>query len=111
MKTMTHSEKDALAKKVLDDWLDFKIEVSPKKPYPRERFYASFQSAWRYAEATRRHRLIHRTIVRIMNGLVEGLEAERKRVPSKILHDAGRLECLFFCGYDPHFEGDEPPGL
>jgi hypothetical protein len=22
-----------------------------------------------------------------------------------------RLECLLFSGYDPYFEGDEPPGL
>jgi hypothetical protein len=58
-----------------------------------------------------RHRLIHRPIVRIMNGFVEGLEAERKRVPGQILYDSNRLECLFFCGYDPHFEGDEPPGF
>src|ERR1039458_9740532 len=25
--------------------------------------------------------------------------------------DAQRLECLLFSGYDPYFEGDEPPGL
>ena len=38
-------------------------------------------------------------------------EVERKRVPGKVLYEADRLECLFFAGYDPHFEGDEPPGL
>ncbi len=32
--------------------------------------------------------------VRIMNGLAEGLEAERKRIPGQILYDADRLECL-----------------
>jgi hypothetical protein len=97
-------EKDALAQKVLDDWLDFQVEISPKKPYPKEKFYAFFRSAWRYAEITRRHRLLHRKIVGIMNGLVEGLKTEHKRVPGKILYDADRLECLFFCGYDPHLE-------
>jgi hypothetical protein len=111
MRTITHVEKDALAQKVLDDWLDFQVEISPKKPYPREKFYAFFHSAWRYAEVTRRHRLIHGKIVGIMNGLVEGMQVERKRFPGKILYDADRLETLFFCGYDPHFEGDEPPGL
>jgi hypothetical protein len=25
--------------------------------------------------------------------------------------EASRLESLLFSGYDPHFEGDEPPGL
>jgi hypothetical protein len=111
MKTITHKEKDALAKEVFDAWLDFQVEVSPKKRYPREKFYAFFHLAWRYAEMTRRHRLVHRKIVGIMNGLVEGLDVERKRVPGKILYDADRLETLFFCGYDPYFEGYEPPGF
>jgi hypothetical protein len=25
--------------------------------------------------------------------------------------EAQRLECLLFIGYDPFFDGDEPPGL
>jgi hypothetical protein len=29
-------------------------------------------------------------------------------VPGEILYEADRLESLFFAGYDPHFEGDEP---
>jgi hypothetical protein len=36
---------------------------------------------------------------------------ERKRVPADVLRDAERLECLLFSGYDPYFEGYEPPGL
>ena len=31
------------------------------------------------------------------------------RVPGEILYEADRLESLFFAGYDPHFERDEPP--
>jgi hypothetical protein len=46
-----------------------------------------------------------------LNGLTQSLELERKRVPGEILYEADRLESLFFAGYDPHFEGDEPPGL
>ena len=46
-----------------------------------------------------------------INGLTEFLRLERKRVPGRILSEADRLECLFFGGFDPHFEGDEPPGL
>jgi hypothetical protein len=46
-----------------------------------------------------------------MNGLRELLQQERKRVPGTVLFEADRLECLFFAGYDPHFEEDEPPGL
>jgi hypothetical protein len=32
-------------------------------------------------------------------------------VPGRILSEADRLECLLFGGFDPHFEGNEPPGL
>jgi hypothetical protein len=36
---------------------------------------------------------------------------ERKRVPGEVLFEADRLECLVFLGYDPNFDGAEPPGL
>jgi len=65
----------------------------------------------RYAELTRSDPLIHRSVAGAVNGLVDFLEAERKFVPGDVLRDAERLECLLFSGYDPHFEGDEPPGL
>ena len=55
--------------------------------------------------------MIHREVVNAINGLVDFLSVERKRVPGTILYEAARLECLFFSGYDPYFEGDEPPGL
>ena len=58
---------------------------------------------------TRSDPLIHRSIAGAVNGLVDFLEAERKCVPGDVLRDAERLECLLFSGYDPHFEGDEPP--
>jgi len=56
-------------------------------------------------------KLVHREVVSAVNGLVDFLGCERKRVPEKVFYDAERLECLLFSGYDPHFEGDEPPGL
>ena len=59
----------------------------------------------------RRDRLVRRDVAVVMNGLLQSLELERKRVPGEILYEADRLESLFFAGYDPHFEGDEPPGL
>jgi len=33
---------------------------------------------------------------------------ERRRVPDAVMYEANGLETLFFSGYDPHFEGDEP---
>jgi hypothetical protein len=50
-------------------------------------------------------------VPRTVHGLVDYLRVERKRVPGEVLFEADRLECLLFAGYDPHFEGDEPPGL
>jgi len=46
-----------------------------------------------------------------VNGLVQYLQCERKKVPGDVLWEADGLECLLFGGYDPHFDGDEPPGL
>jgi hypothetical protein len=46
-----------------------------------------------------------------VNGLREFLLVERKRIPGEILFEADRLECQLFAGYDPNFDGDEPPGL
>jgi hypothetical protein len=43
--------------------------------------------------------------------LREFLEVERKRIPGTIIADADRLQSPLFSGYDPYFEGDEPPGL
>jgi hypothetical protein len=39
------------------------------------------------------------------------LEHVKSAVPGEILYEADRLESLFFAGYDPQFEGDEPAGL
>ena len=77
--------------------------------------YPAVSSLWlaatRYAELTKSDSLLHKSLAAAVNGLVDFLDAERKRVPSEILRDAERLECLLFEGYDPHFVGDEPPGL
>ena len=49
--------------------------------------------------------------MRQSTGLSILFEVECKRVPEHVLRDAERLECLLFSGYDPYFEGDEPPEL
>ena len=75
------------------------------------REFRSFAAVMRrYVDATRRDE-IHRGVVQAVNGLVEYLQSERKRVPDEVLLEAERLECLLFLGYDPHFEGDESRGL
>ena len=74
--------------------------------------FRSFAAVVRqYAEATREDEMLHRGVVSAVNGLVQYLQGERKKVPGEVLWEADRLECLLFGGYDPHFDGDEPPGL
>jgi hypothetical protein len=60
----------------------------------------------------------HAAVAReVRSGRVSGLVDRRKgkpsekRVPGHVLLEVDRLECQFFEGYEPSFEGDEPPGL
>ena len=108
---MPSSEKDRLAAEVEDRRVEFQDGLSDKRRYPLQGLKAFVEAARRYAELTRSDTLIHRQVVEAVNGLTDFLEVERKRVPEQVLWDAQRLECLLFSGYDPHFEGDEPPGL
>jgi hypothetical protein len=108
---MTSSVKDRLAAQVESHWVDFQSALSDKRKYPVQPFREFLEAARRYAELTKSDPLIHRKVVVAVNGLTDFLQVERKRVPGQVLCDADRLECLLFSGYDPHFEGDEPPGL
>ena len=90
---------------------DHSLLASVKRKYPIQQFQAYWSATRRYAELTKADALIHKSVATAVHGLVDFLSAERKRVPNDVLRDAERLECLLFSGYDPHFEGDEPPGL
>ena len=108
---MANSEKERLATELEDRWVDFQRALSNKRSYPVEQFQAFWDAGKRYAELTKNDPLIHREVVAAINGLREFLEVERKRIPGTIIADADRLESLLFSGYDPYFEGDEPPRL
>ena len=108
---MAHSERDRLAAEVEERWLDFQDALSDKRRYPVAQFRAFWDAGKRYAELTKHDALLHRKVVVAINGLTDFLSVERKRIPAAILPDAERLESLLFAGYDPYFEGDEPPGL
>ena len=99
-----------LAKKVVELSISFKMALSNKRKYAMAEFKSFAAAARRYIEALGKDPLIHRDVVSAISGLREFLEIERKRVPGEVLYEADRLECLFFAEYDPHFEGDEPPG-
>jgi hypothetical protein len=108
---MVDSKQDRLAKEVVELSTSFKMALSNKRKYPMAEFKSFVAAAKRYIETLGKDPLIHRDVVGAISGLREFLEIERKRVPGEVLYEADRLECLFFEGYDPHFDGDEPPGL
>ena len=108
---MVDSKQDRLAKEVVELSTAFKMALSNKRKYPMAEFKSFVAAAKRYIEALGKDPLIHREVVSAINGLRESLEIERKRVPGEVLYEADRLECLLFAGYDPHFDGKEPPGL
>lgn len=105
------SEKDRLAEQVVDLRARFDQALSDKPKYPIQEFKSFAQAVRRYLEVSADDPMIHKSVVAAVNGLREFLEVERKRTPGGILFEADRLECQVFDGYDPKFEGDEPPGL
>jgi hypothetical protein len=109
---MDNSEKDRLATTVVDLWCSFQETLAgTKRMYPMREFLSFADATRRYIGMTRHDRLVRRDVAEPMNGLTDHLRQERKRVPGKILFEADRLECLFFGGFDPNFEEDEPPDL
>jgi hypothetical protein len=108
---MSDSEKDRLAASVIDQHCAFQVALAEsKKRYPIREFKSFAAVTRRYVDATRKDKMLHRVVVEAVNGLVKCLQSERKRVPDEVMLEAERLECLVFLGYDPYFEGDEPPG-
>ena len=103
--------KDWIARQTADLRVNFDMALPDKRKYRLAECRAFVQSARRYIEITARDPMIHKSVVRAVNGLQEILEVERKRIPGDILFEADRLECQVFAGYDPNFDGDESPGL
>jgi len=109
---MEDSERDGLASQVLDLLCDLEMALSERKrKYPVQEFFSFARVARRYIELTCRDQLVRRDVAVALKDLAECLEARTKGVPDAVLLEAHRLESLFFDGYDPYFEGDEPPGL
>ena len=105
------SEKGQRAEEVMDRWVSFQMALSNKRKYPAAEFTAFATSVREYVRVVGRGPLIHREVASAINGLVDFLKVERRRVPDGVIYEASRLESLLFSGYDPHFEGYEPPGL
>ena len=109
---MSGTETDRLAALVVDQHCAFEQALAGgRRRYPSREFRSFVRAVRKYVQASREDRMLHRSVVQAVNGLVENLRNERKRVPGEVLVEADRLECLLFLGYDPQFDGDEPPGL
>jgi hypothetical protein len=112
MTGMRDVEKDRLALSVADRHSEFEGALAGNgRKYPTREFRLFAEAVRRYVEKTRSDKMMHRDVVGAVHGLVDFLRVERRRVPGSVLFEAERLECLLFLGYDPHFDGDEPPGL
>jgi hypothetical protein len=104
-------EKRRLAQSVLDAHARLQMAMLEKRRWPREAFREFFVAATAYTKATAPDEFIDRRVAACLSGLRETLELGSKRVPGDALHDADRLESMLFAGYDPYFEGDEPPDI
>jgi hypothetical protein len=105
-------DKDRLATLVEERWLEFQSALSDRgRRYPTQDFKTFVQAARHYIAQTEKDPLVHRRVVNVIHGLTDCLKARSNQVPGEILAEADELECLMFAGYDPYFEGDEPPGL
>ena len=112
MTGMRDAEKDRLALSVVDRHSEFEEALAGnRREYPTREFRLFAEAVRRYVEKTGSDEMMHRDVVGAVHGLIDYLRIERKRVPGEVLVEAERLECLLFLGYDPHFDGDEPPGL
>ena len=105
------AEKERLAEEVGERWISFQEALSEKRKYPTSRFNAFAKSTRKYIRVLGNDSLIHRDVANAINGLVDFLKVERRRVPDAVVQEANRLESIVFSGYDPHFDGDEPPDL
>ena len=92
-------------------WVAFQEGLEDKRRFPIRQFQDFFMAVKAYVEATEGDAMIHRAVTACVSALREFLQTQGSRVPGEALFDADRLECMLFLGYDPKFEGAEPPGL
>ena len=105
------TRKSNAAERVYAAWAAFQERLFGKGRFPTGQFDDFFEAVKGYVEVTEGEDLIHRDVAGCVSGLRDLLQAVRRRVPGKVLYNTERLECMLFSGHDPHFEGDEPPGL
>ncbi len=102
---------EQLAEDILEKWGAFQHALAGRGSFPINEVNGFSELVWAYLKLTKDDGLVNREIARVLHELESDLQLSDREVPSEILYEADRLERLFFAGYDPYFEGDEPPGL
>jgi hypothetical protein len=92
-------------------WISFQGALSEKRKYPTSKFNAFAKSTRKYIRVLGNDSLIHRDVANAVHGPVDFLRVERRQVPDAVVQEANRLESIVVSGYDPYFDGDEPPDL
>jgi hypothetical protein len=103
--------KEQLRDEILERWGSLVSALDGKGRFPVEQFRSLAEPLWEYVELTKDDCLVDREMAGVLHALEFELELSDREVPGEIRYEAERLERLFFAGYDPYFEGDEPPGL
>jgi nicotinamide riboside kinase len=102
---------DDLARSVVSARVELETALRDKRRRPRQEFKQLFLAVTAYVNATASDKMIHRDVAAAVSGLREYLETQGAHAMGDAIFDADRLETMVFAGYDPSFEGDEPPGL
>jgi len=101
----------SLADEVMHTYAEFNDRLIAKGKFPFDLFNAFFNAVVQYSDATKNRKMIHKSVANAVRDFSETLKLIHPRTPGKALAEASRLECIFFCGYDPRFDGFEPPDL
>jgi hypothetical protein len=111
MSLMVNIDVDRLAEEVMNAYVEFDARLHGKGRFPNRHLKTLLNAVVCYVGATKDEKMIHRSIASALSGLRDILSLQTSRVSDRVIADTNRLECMLFSGYDPHFEGDEPPGL
>ncbi len=108
---MNNDELAKLADKVLKARVKFDSELhsTRRRKFPIQAFNIFFYFFVEYAAGLGKRNWIHRDVTREINGIREYLELQSFKTPGEIIAKADRMAVILFSGYDPYFEGHEPP--
>ncbi|MFH0729549.1 MAG: hypothetical protein V2B19_24815 [Pseudomonadota bacterium] len=109
---MDRKKLNTLAEKIVDAKVLFDSKLhSKRRKFPAAEFNLLFDAVVSYTNCLGDENLLHRNVAREISGIREFLQLQEFKTPGSVLAKADRMETMVFSGYDPYFEGAEPPGL